>query len=65
MFFSSALGYWDLGIYEELGPGKKYYGICFHIFVIFCNMILLLNLVIAIMSETYKQFATVKLGLYF
>ena len=64
MFFVTAMGELDLTIYDELGPGKKYYGIVFHIVVIIVNLVLLLNLIIAIMSDTYRLFADVKLGLY-
>ena len=64
MFFASALGDWDFSMYEELGPSKKYFGIVFHILVICINMLLLLNLVIAIMADTYSRFAEVNIGLY-
>jgi len=64
MLFASALGDWDFSIYDELGENKKYIGILFHIIVICANMLLLLNLVIAIMSDTYANLADVKLGLY-
>ena len=65
MFFQSALGDWDLSIYEDAGSdAKKWYGIIFHIFVIAVNMLLLVNLVIAIMSDTYRYFAEIKLGLF-
>ena len=65
MFFQSALGDWDLSIYDDAGSdAKKWYGIIFHIFVIAVNMLLLVNLVIAIMSDTYRYFAEIKLGLF-
>ena len=64
MFFQTSLGEWDFEIYDKLGDGKKYFGIVFHVIVICVNMLLLLNLVIAIMSTTYAEFAEVKLGLY-
>ena len=64
MFFASALGDFDFDMYDELGEGKKYFGIVFHILVISINMLLLLNLVIAIMSDTYSRFAEVNVGLY-
>lgn len=53
MFFQTAMGEWDFSFYDELGEGKKYFGIIFHIIVITTNMILMLNLIIAIMSDTY------------
>lgn len=64
MFFATAMGEFDLEMYEEMGPTKKYYGIAFHVIVILCNLLLMLNLVIAIMSDTYSRFAQVQLGLY-
>ena len=66
MFFESSLGNWDFSIYEDesMSLGKKWYGILFHMTVLLVNMLLLLNLVIAIMSDTYSAFATVKLGLF-
>ena len=59
MFFSTAMGEFDLEMYEEMGPTKKYYGIVFHVIVILCNLLLMLNLVIAIMSDTYSKFSEV------
>lgn len=64
MFAESAFGNWDFSIYEDLGEGKKYFGILFHLIVIIVNLLLLLNLVIAIMSHTYSNLSEVKLGLY-
>ena len=43
---------------------KKYFGIIFHTIVICINMLLLLNLVIAIMADTWTTLSEVKLGLY-
>ena len=53
LFFQSSVGEWNFLIYEPLGPQKKYFGIVFHMIVICANMLLWLNLVIAIMSQTY------------
>ena len=64
LFFATSMGDFDLGMYDEMGPTKKYYGIAFHVIVILCNLLLMLNLVIAIMSDTYSRFAEVQLGLY-
>ena len=35
-----------------------------HIAVLFVNMILIVNLLIAIMSDTYSRLATMRVGLY-
>lgn len=64
VYFQSAMGSWNFTIYEVMGEDKKYYGITFHCVVILCNLLLLLNLVIAIMSDTYAKLAEVQLGLY-
>jgi hypothetical protein len=64
MFFQSSMGEWTYEIYDPLGDQMKYFGIMFHIVVVIANMILMLNLIIAIMSDTYAQLSDVKLGLY-
>ena len=53
LLFSSALGEYDLTIYDELGDDKKFIGIGFHVMFLACNLLLLLNLIIAIMADTY------------
>lgn len=59
MFFESALGAWDFSIYENAGSvSKQWFGIIFHITVLIVNMLLLLNLVIAIMSDTYSKYSS-------
>ena len=63
MFTESALGNWNFGIYDVMGD-KKYIGIIFHTILICVNMLLLLNLVIAIMADTWATLSEVKLGLY-
>ena len=64
MFFESSMGEWDLTIYDNLKLGASV-GQIFHLLVIILNLILLLNLVIAILSETYVRFADKSLGLYY
>lgn len=64
LLFGSALGEYNLTIYDDLGDDKKFIGICFHVVFLSCNLLLLLNLVIAIMSDTYQSYSGVKLGLY-
>ena len=64
MFLETAFGNWNLSIYDELSGGKKYFGIIFHLVAIVINLLLLLNLIIAIMSDTYAQLTDMKLGLY-
>merc|ERR1712176_578913 len=58
MFFESALGTWDMTIYDKAGSdNKKWFGILFHVAVLIINMVLMLNLVIAILSDTYSAFS--------
>ena len=62
--FSTSMGVFDFNIYNDMGETKKYYGIAFHGVVLLANMLLMLNLVIAIMSDTYSRLSEVQLGLY-
>jgi hypothetical protein len=64
LLLQTSLGSWDFNIYNELEIGSTF-GIIFHVIVIIMNLILLLNLVIAILTETYIRFSKVKLGLYY
>jgi hypothetical protein len=68
MYYESSLGNWDLSIYctdgNNLGQdcliGKSW----MLLFLAF-NMVLLLNLIIAILSSTYAYFEDKKKGLYY
>jgi len=64
MLFETSMGAWDLTIYDPYGD-KKWIGQGFHVIFIILNLLMLLNLVIAIMSDTYGFFVDEKLGLYF
>jgi len=65
MLFESSLGTWpDFAIYNSLHIGK-YVGIGFHVCVLVMNLILLLNLIIAILSGTFKVFEPLSLALYY
>ena len=52
MFFQSSFGQWDFDQYDALGD-FKFFGVYFHIAAITVNMILMLNLIIAMMSDSY------------
>lgn len=52
LFFQSALGIWDFSIYNNFNLGAQF-GQGFHLVFIVLNMVLLVNLIIAILSETY------------
>lgn len=64
MLFETSFGTWDLTMYDPLDD-KKYIGVAFHCIFIIVNLLVLLNLVIAIMSDTYAILSEQKLGLYF
>lgn len=64
LFFQSALGIWDFTIYKNFVLGPKW-GEFFHLLFILLNMVLLVNLIIAILSETYQRLSYQKLGLYY
>jgi len=63
MLFEAALGEWDMTIYEGLGT-LRYFGVVFHMFFLIINLVLLLNLIIAILTSTYEQYAIRGLALY-
>ena len=43
----------------------RHFGEFYHLLIIILNMVLLVNLVIAILSETYTRLSNQKLGLYY
>jgi hypothetical protein len=64
VFFEASLGNWLLNIYSELTIGNEV-GEIYHVIVVIVNMVLMLNLVIAILSETYARLSPQRLGLYY
>jgi hypothetical protein len=62
--FEASLGNWMLKIYDGLSLSDMT-GEIFHLLSVTINMILMLNLVIAILSETYSRLAPDRLGLYY
>ena len=61
--YNTSMGDWDLRMYEDIE--YQWVGEVFHIFFIFLNMLMLMNLVIAMMSDTYALYNSEKIGLYF
>jgi hypothetical protein len=59
------MGAWDFVIYDDLSPERKLMGILFHVMLICVNLLLLLNLLIALMSDTYASLSLLKRGLYY
>ena len=43
----------------------RYIGICYQMFFLAVNLILMLNFVIAILSDTYSNLSNLKEGLYY
>jgi hypothetical protein len=64
MLFETSMGNWDLKIYKPLG-NKAFVGEMFHTVFILLNLLMLLNLVIAIMADTFNQMVAYKKGLYY
>jgi len=64
MLFESAIGSWDFSIYDDLSIGKIY-GEIYHIIYLMVNLILFLNLVIAILSNTFGVLEPKSLALYY
>ena len=59
MLFLSTMGAFDLSKYETYygdGTNKYYFGIIFHVVFILLNMVIILNVLIAIMATTYGMF---------
>ena len=63
-YLSASLGEFDLHQYDEYPGFKGNFGLFMHILVLFVNMILIINLLIAFMSDTYARMASVRIGLY-
>ena len=60
------MGAFDLTVYDAYGDGsvKYYFGIIFHVIFILLNMVIILNVIIAIMATTYGIYEQFQLGLY-
>ena len=60
----ASLGNFDLYQYDVTDDWKRYFGIIMHVAVLFSNMILMINLLIAIMSDQYSILSEVRTGLF-
>jgi hypothetical protein len=58
------MGEFDLHQYDEYEGFQGYFGLALHVLVLFVNMVLIINLLIAFMSDTYARLAQVRVGLY-
>ena len=63
-YLEASLGKFDLHIYDDYEGVQRWFGLFLHIMVLFINMILIINLLIAIMSDTYSKMSDKRLGLY-
>ena len=68
LYFENSLGSWSADVYcsdEKVQSFFCYIGTGFMVIILLVNMVLLLNLVIAILSSTYAAYEDKKLGLYY
>jgi len=67
LYFEASLGAWDKDVYCDAAVSDAYcyVGYAFTVAILLVNMVLLLNLVIAILSSTYAYYEDKKLGLYY
>ena len=65
MFFMTAMGDWEIDLYDGLEIGyMQVAGVLFHCTVIVINLLIMVNLVIAIMTDTYAKLSEVQMGLF-
>lgn len=64
VFFGASLGKMPAKYYQGFYLGSEVGGL-YHYAVIIVNMLLMLNVVISILSETYSRLSPQKLGLYY
>ena len=63
-FIIASLGNFDLYQHDEMDGWKPYFANFLHLIVIFSYMILMINLVIAMMSDTYQFLKDLRTGLF-
>lgn len=61
--FTSSMGSFDFTIYDNMSESRYKVAILFQVIVLCMNLILLLNLLIAIMADTYSRFNELNQGL--
>jgi hypothetical protein len=63
--FNASFGSYSLAIFDLYDkPEFKYMGQAFMIIYIFVNLVLLLNMVIAMMADTYAMMSEISKGVY-
>ena len=63
-YVMASLGNFDLYQYDDMISWQKYYGIIMHVSVLFFNMVLMINLLIAIMADEYSVLSEVRTGIF-
>ena len=66
-FIDAAFGGYDLGVFDIFEPDRmflKWFGIIFILIFVFLNLLILLNILIAMMADTYSLMTSVRKGLY-
>ena len=70
-YIESSLGNWDLTIYDDTTEYDeplvflKHIGRIYHLIFLVVNLVLMLNFIIAILSDTYANYIELKNGLYY
>ena len=63
-YFIASLGSFDLNQYDDLADWQRAYALFMHISVLITFMLIIVNLLIAILSDEYASLNEVKTGLY-
>ena len=66
-FIDAAFGSYNLSVFDIFEPDRmflKWFGIIFILIFVFLNLLILLNILIAMMADTYSLMTSVRKGLY-
>ena len=66
-FIDAAFGGYNLSVFDVFEPDRmflKWFGIIFILVFVFLNLLILLNILIAMMADTYSLMTSVRKGLY-
>ena len=63
-YFETSLGSFNLRQYDDLPGWKRFYAMGLHVAVLMLNMLIMVNLLIAILSDEYASLVEVRRGLY-
>ena len=63
-YFETSLGNFDLRQYDEIPGWERYYALGLHVLVLMLTMLIMVNLLIAILSDEYASLSEVRRGLY-